>query len=111
MDQLPDFLISLESYESQTSRIARPKDDALALSRSRPNSLTRRKLRYEAYDTPQLTPKLREFKPLQGRSQDGSEVRIDLTAGLQDSATNAVSRLARLCAMFAYQMQDINYNG
>ncbi|KAF8621531.1 hypothetical protein AX15_007703 [Amanita polypyramis BW_CC] len=89
---LPDFLKSLESYESQALHTPHPKDDIMTLSRSRSSSLSRSKLRYEAYDAPRLTPKLREFKSLQGLPdpRNDSEVRFDtLEPGLADFATSA----------------------
>ncbi|KAF8348155.1 armadillo-type protein [Amanita rubescens] len=55
---LPDFLHSLESYENEAPRASRL--EHLAMSQS--STLSSSKLRYEAYDTPRSTPKLRSSR-------------------------------------------------
>ncbi|KAK2467833.1 hypothetical protein APHAL10511_000128 [Amanita phalloides] len=63
---LPDFLLSLESYVAETSNGSR-----LAVS-SRSSRSSGIKLRYEAYDKPRLTPKLRESRDSRGKPSSKS---------------------------------------
>jgi len=70
---LPDFLVSLESYEIEKTREPQAEPDTAATESSR---VHKSELRYDAYDTPQMTPKLRALKHLRARAPAKGESEV-----------------------------------
>ncbi|KAM6502418.1 Armadillo-type fold [Amanita muscaria] len=67
---LPDFLMSLESYESEIAQGIKPEPHSSAI---KSNELHDSKLRYDAYDAPHSTPKLRVLKHAQRWASPATE--------------------------------------
>ncbi|KIL68894.1 hypothetical protein M378DRAFT_120105 [Amanita muscaria Koide BX008] len=67
---LPDFLMSLESYESEIGQGIKPEPHSSAI---KSNELHDSKLRYDAYDAPHSTPKLRVLKHAQRWASPATE--------------------------------------